>query len=190
MRARTHVHEEAREGIGFSGAVVAGGCELHNMILNQTQVLRKSCKRSLQSLSCSLSSLYPKPVLSELWGLAFCCSGVYSVSCKYQCSSLTAGSSWCWLSLIPEGCGLPLLHFFHRVTLSAPKGNLKDVQWKSKGDSLSLARGCFPLRPSGARRALFCETCTPESADKSTHIYRTLTEFPGLCEELWGVHNI
>lgn len=53
-----HVHEEAREGIGFSGAMVTGGCELHNMMLDQTEVLRKSSKHSLRSLS----SPFPEPV--------------------------------------------------------------------------------------------------------------------------------
>ena len=57
-----NVHEEAREGIGFSGAMVTGGCELHDMMLDQTEVLKKSSKHSLQSLSSSLSSPFPEPV--------------------------------------------------------------------------------------------------------------------------------
>lgn len=49
-------------------------------------------------------------------------SRVYSVSCKDQHSSLMAGSSWCWLSLIPEGCGLALLHFFTEYPCQYQKG--------------------------------------------------------------------
>lgn len=154
----------------------------------------RSSGRAASTLSGPSPAPSPVPFLSQFLseprGLAFvhpfltvlCHSRVYSVSCKDPCSSLTAGSSWGWLSLIPEGWSCTVT-FLYRVSLSAPEGDLKDVQWKSKGDRLSLARGCSPLRPSGARRALFCETCTPESADKLVHINRTLTEFPGLCGE-------